>query len=184
MSPYSGKTTLPPSKSRTGHKFAWARLNADALFIALYALYVGVVGVMWPSGDIVELAGRVTLPHYLVHMAYGLGGSLLLIALAKQWVTAEILARVTLIWATGFQVFREANAFGWYPDALDALVICAIVSLTSLLRISILVSKKGIVVRLPERTNSGHRNPEDDQPDGQASRPRTDGRHDDFGRDA
>lgn len=161
MSPYSGRTTLPPARTKTGHKFAWARLNADALFLSLYAIFVGVFAICWPNGDLVDFLGHASASHYLVNGGYAAGGAMIMTALIKQWVSVEIVGRVLLAWSTGFEVVRQTIAFGWYPEVVDTTIIFLIVTITGGLRLSVLLSKKGLVVRLPERTPTDTNNPEE-----------------------
>lgn len=144
--PYSGN---PPINR--GTKFAWARLNADALFLALYASFVGFFGIIDPSGSLVRELGYASASHYLVHGAYLFSGLLLMVALMREWVVGEVTARAVLTWSVCFELARQVAAFGWYPDGIKPFIIVVIVGLTSLLRLSVLLSKKGIVVHLPQR---------------------------------
>lgn len=146
--PYSGN---PPIDRRT--RFAWARLNADALFLALYAAFSGLFGIYEPGGQIVRDLGYATASHYLLHTGYLVGGLLLMLSLIKEWVSAEVVARFVLVWSVAFNLGREIYAFGWWPDGVQPFIVFAIVTLTTFLRLSVLLSKKGLVVHLPQRSN-------------------------------
>lgn len=133
-------------------KFAWARLNADALFLALYAAFAGLVGIIHPDGPIVRSIGYATPSYYMVHAGYLAAGLLLLLALMKELVSLEVIARVTLLWAVAFQIARLTAFYdGWWPESVTTTIIFGIVGSTTLLRFSVLLSKKGIVVHLPQR---------------------------------
>jgi hypothetical protein len=164
VSPYSGKTELPEPRTKTGHKFAWARLNADALFLALYAFISGIVALMDPHGDTtIREVGFPTPGFYLWASMLIAGGLGLLSALVRQHVLTEIVARTILTFACFYEVFRYTQIFGWdNPILFKPLVIAVLVLFITALRHSVLLSKKGLVVRLPERTNDGLSYPEDD----------------------
>lgn len=165
MSPYSGETKLPEPRTRTGHKFAWARLNADALFLALYAVLAGILGIADPAGDTsIQRLGHLSPGFYLQCAMYIGGGLLLLSALIRQHVMTEIVARTILCFGTFFTTFRYTQIFGWTdPHVGKPLSIALLVLFITALRVSVLLSKKGLVVRLPERVNDGSRYPEDDR---------------------
>lgn len=166
MSPYSGRTDLPPARSKTGHKFAWARLNSDALFVALLAFGAGVFDLLDPYGDpTVQEIGHPTASYYLRAIAFVVAGLMIMVSLVREHVSTEIVGRTVLTTAIGFDLLRTVGLFGWNSsETVGNIVLFAIIFATSSLRISVLLSKKGLVVRLPERDNDGYHSPEDDVP--------------------
>lgn len=146
--PYTGNAKHISRNTR----FAWARLNADALFLALLAAGSGLLGFIDPSGPIVDKLGHTTPSYLLVQSAYLIGGLLLMWSLLKEWVVGEVTARTVIMWTVAFQVFRMWSAFGFGdPNTTRSIVVFLIVALTCVLRMTVLLSKRGIVVHLPER---------------------------------
>lgn len=151
MSPYSGGRNKALAE---GHRFPWARLNADTLFLALLAFLSGLVDMVYPTGDeTVAEIGFPTPSFYLRCAMYLAAGLMLLLSLARQHIPTEVMARMTLVVATIFELWRTGRIFGWTDGQhlIPAILLVLVVAGTTYLRLSVLLDPKGLVVRVPER---------------------------------
>lgn len=140
-----------PRAARSKGRFAWARLNADTLFLALLALGVGIFSVIDPASDPITAArGGPAVMHWAQAAAYISAGVLLAGALLAASVHTEILARLVLLGAVALSVWRHGVFFGWDGTRTDrqvALLVFVIVATT--LRFSVLLGRDGLVVTRP-----------------------------------
>lgn len=144
---------------------AWARLNADTLFIGLLALGSGLFSLFDPYADPILASRRVvdnpfaTYPlFYVLAGALGLSGLILIIALARASVPLEVVARSVLIGACALNVFRTQTFLPWNdPDALRALVLLFMILSTTVLRLSVLLGDKAVVISRPRRAREEDR---------------------------
>lgn len=153
MTPYSGGR----SRTTTGHKFAWARLNADTFLLVLLCFYAGMRALLDPFSEptIAEL-GFPTPSFYLRTICYLVSGLIILYALIRQSVAVEVMGRTILVFAVCFELFRRVSLLGWGdPDSIAQTFLVVIILLVTGLRLSVLLSKKGLVVNLPQRNDPG-----------------------------
>lgn len=131
--------------------FAWARLNADTLLLALLALGAGFFAVVDPSSDkVTALLDQPATMHY-VHAGFlTAAGVLLLAALLAASVRTEVFARCLLLGAVALNLWRHVVWLGWDHSAThQRLAVVVIVGLTMLLRFSVLLGPHALVVTHP-----------------------------------
>lgn len=140
-----------PRAARSKGRFAWARLNADALFLALLALGVGIFSVIDPTSDpITAIRDQASVLHWAQAATYIAAGLLLALALLRASVHAEVLARCVLLSAVTLSLWRHVIFFGWDATRTERqVVLLIIVVATMLLRFSILLGRDGLVVTRP-----------------------------------
>lgn len=128
-------------------RWAWARLNADTLFLALLATLAGLFAIIdGPRGGMTTEAAPLAL-HYLRSAAYILAGLLLTGSLLWSSVRVEVIARSALLGGVALNLYRHAHWLGWQDTAtLSSAALLVIVALTSWLRLSMLLRKGGVVV--------------------------------------
>jgi hypothetical protein len=135
-----------------GTRWAWARLNADTLFLVLLATFSGIFDIIEPHRDAVTVLALQTLNepspmHYIRAGAYVVFGLMLLAALLWSSVRLEVLARCLLISAVVLNAGRHVWWLGWQDTETAAqLVLLAVIALVTALRFSVLLSKRGLVV--------------------------------------
>jgi hypothetical protein len=135
-----------------GTRWAWARLNADTLFLVLLATFSGIFDIVDPARDAVTVVALQTLPlpspmHYIRAGAYVAFGLMLLAALLWSSVRLEVLARCLLISALLLNVGRHGWWLGWGDtETVAQLVLLAVIVLVTALRFSVLLGKRGLVV--------------------------------------
>ncbi len=132
-------------------RWAWARLNADTLFVALLAIGAGIFAVLDPLADAVVAArGSAAALFYVRAGAYVFAGLLLVAALGRESVRLETMARSVLIGGVALNVYRHATWLGWGDTQTQAnVVLLVIVVGTSWLRMSVLLNRDGFVVSRP-----------------------------------
>jgi hypothetical protein len=130
------------------HHFAWARLNADTLFLGLLAGFAGFFAIIDPSDDpVMRIYNYVGPLHYVRASAYMLSGALLTVALARGAIHYEFMARSILAGAITLNVYRHAIWLGWGDaDTLANVVLLLIITLTSWFRLSILLRPGGMTI--------------------------------------
>lgn len=139
------------------HKFAWARLNSDALFLALLVIASEVYTLIDPSRDDalvqVGLDGHPTPLFYLKSFAYLLGGISLLYSLLRANIKVEVFGRVILCVSLLVDVVREGIAFSSFTDSHVQATLAFFIFLagTTVLRITALFNRDGLVFELPPR---------------------------------
>lgn len=143
--------------TRAWTRFAWARLNADTLFLALLAAGSGFFALIDPYDDAVTALRDVVLPlHYMRAGAYLLAGLALLVTLMAQSVRGEVVARSILIGGVVLNVYRHLTWLGLgNPDTQSNIVLLAIVLLTTWLRLSVLLGKGGLLVARSAASEEG-----------------------------
>jgi hypothetical protein len=135
------------------HRFAWARLNADTLFLALLATGSAAFDFMDPMGDTVSaVVGFVGPLFYAKVTAYLAAGVLLTVALARGSTYLEVVARSILIGGITLNVYRHVIFVGNEVPTYGNIVLLVIVLLTTYLRLSVLVGKQGFAVSRPPAT--------------------------------
>jgi hypothetical protein len=139
-------------KDRT-HRFMWARLNSDGVFLALLVVASGIFDLIRPETNpiIAEQGNLNELPLlYLRCGVYILSGLLLLYSLLVANIHTEVVARCMLLGAIAFQVWRRSIEFGWlHIETEGALTLFLIVAGTTLLRVTALFNKNGMVFTIP-----------------------------------
>lgn len=142
-----------PRRARSKGRYAWARLNADALFLALLAIGSGIFTLIDPSID--RVTSTVHAPSFLHYVQAGgfiLTGALLLAALLEASVRLEVLARHLLVGFVVLSVWRHAVVFGiWSAEGASQVVLLVIVYVTMRLRLSVLLGDDGLVVTRPAK---------------------------------
>lgn len=139
--------------------FAWARLNADTLFVALLAIGSGLFAMIDPYADPVLADRRVvvdTVQTYpLLFVAAGsylCGGLVLLAALARASVPLEVVARSVLIGGALLHVYRSAYQISWTDlNTVQTYVVLALIVLTTVLRLSVLLGNKAVIISRPRK---------------------------------
>lgn len=133
-------------------RFAWARLNADTLFLALLATGIGTFDTIDPLRDAVTAQsvafnGAPHFLHYVRTGVYVLAGILLTVALLRASVRVEVMARCVLFGGVSLNVWRHGVVFGLTDtDTFANVVLLAIILLVSVLRFSVLLGRSGMVV--------------------------------------
>ena len=136
-------------------RLAWARLNADAALIATFALAFGISDVVDPASNAtVHALGFASPSHYLRSVVFIVAGLLILAALARAHIAIEVIGRMLLIGDLVAQAWRTALLLGWGSGAaMERYAILGTVVLFTWMRLSALLSKHGLTVQIPPRTN-------------------------------
>lgn len=131
--------------------FVWARLNSDALFLALLAMGSSLFSFLGRYQHDTTLAlGHPPLTLYLTMFGYFCGGAILLYALLRAHIASEIIARSILIAGAVVTVFRDGIIFGWAnSDVASDIVLVLILITTTILRTTALFSKHGVSFVIP-----------------------------------
>lgn len=138
-----------------GTRWAWARLNADTLFLVLLATFSGLFDILDPDRDAVTALALQTLDHaspmhYIRAGAYVTFGLLLLASLLWSSVQLEVIARCLLISAVLLNLGRHVWWLGWLgwgdSETVAQATLLAVLALVTALRFSVLLSKRGLVV--------------------------------------
>jgi hypothetical protein len=129
-------------------RFAWAKLNADTLFLGLLAAGSGFFALLGPDRDSVTALHDSVYPlHYVRAGAYLLAGLVLVAALLAQSVRWEVIARSILIGGVLLNVYRHVSWLGFGDVSTQAnVVLLVILALTSYLRLSVLLGRGGLLV--------------------------------------
>lgn len=133
-------------------RWAWARLSADTLFVVLFSVFTGLFDIYDPARDAVTSAilasGDSAQPlHFLRCLAYVFSGLLLLLALLRNSVKLEVIARCCLCSAVALNVYRHiywlepGSSHTWS----EAGILAALLAVTYL-RLSFLLGGRGVVV--------------------------------------
>lgn len=138
-------------------RFAWARLNADSLFLGLLLLAAGTFAFLVPVPQDEVIAARqaagdvrdVYPLFYVLAGSYALAGLLLVGALVKGSVRVEVIARSILIGGTALNVYRHVVWLGWSETTMYQTVVFAIIASTSVLRMSLLLGRSGMLISRP-----------------------------------
>ncbi len=146
-----------------GTHWAWARLNADTLFLGLLLASAGTFAILAP-GDEVTMAreaagdGKAHYPlFYVLAVSYLIAGVLLVGALVKGSVRVEVVARSLLVGGVLLNIWRHVIWVGPSEVAtLGQFALLAIVGTTSALRLSILLNKGGLVITRPAVEDGDH----------------------------
>jgi hypothetical protein len=138
----------PHTRSR---RFAWLRLNADTLFLALLAIGSGVFDLFNPSLNPVVITAPANLyAYYLRCGGYVVSGLMLLVALALMSIHWEVIARFILLGAVAFQVWRRWAELGLSSRfTAEVIVLFTILAITTFLRVTALFSRHGIAFTIP-----------------------------------
>lgn len=135
-----------------GTRWAWARLNADTLFLVLLATFSGIFDIVDPARDAVTALALQALAspspmHYIRAGSYVLVGLLLLASLLWSSLRLEVLARCLLISALLLNAGRHVWWLGWGDsETIAQVTLLGVVALVTALRFSVLLSKRGLVV--------------------------------------
>lgn len=142
----------------TRGRLAWARLNADTLFLALLATFAGLFDLIEPTRDAVVVARDGALPLFHARAGgYVLAGLVLTVALLTASVRTEVIARCILVGAIALNIYRHVVWLGWETDTQSSLVLLAIVILTSGLRFSVLLDQHDLLLRRGPTNGRGDR---------------------------
>lgn len=141
---------------QTSSRFAWARLNADTLFLGLLLAAAGLFALLAPYDAVIaarEKAGDDVEDHYplfsVLAGSYLLSGVMLVGALVKASVRVEVLARSILIGGTALNVYRHAVWLGMSGETAYQAIVMVIVAATSALRMSLLLGRSGMLISRP-----------------------------------
>lgn len=138
------------------HRFAWLRLNSDALFIVLLTFGVSILNFVFPQrDDVLVHFARVENPtplFFLQNFGYLFGGAILLYSLLVAHPNTEVIGRTVIGATIVVSIYRSVVAFGVDQHMLSDLTILGIYTLTTTLRVTALYNKTGIVFRLPPTT--------------------------------
>lgn len=139
---------------RDAGRFAWARLNADTLFVALLAVLAGVFDVLDPADDAAARAvlAETGVPGTLFYVrcaTWIAAGTLLFAALLRSSLPLEVLARAVLIGGVALNVWRHGYWLGWGAAAAFQMALLFLVVLVTTLRLSVLLGARSLVVTRP-----------------------------------
>lgn len=137
-----------PRAARSKGRYAWARLNADTLFLAALAIAAGLLSGLDPAFDrVTAVIGSPSIVHYAQAVAYLGGGLLLIDALLSASVRLEALARAVLLGALACSVWRHALVLGLGETAtVGQVVLLAAFIATTWTRLAVIGSDDGLVV--------------------------------------
>jgi uncharacterized membrane protein len=128
---------------------AWARLNADAFLLTVLGI-ISVIRLVNPMGDdLIAEAGEVQPAFYLRTLSY-IGGSLLLVVgIMRRRIDVELLGRLVITFAAGFEAWSHVLYFGWLSaETVTHYVLFLAILLVSVARASVMLSKNVTVVHL------------------------------------
>lgn len=140
----------PYRQSEWGSRFAWARLNADSLFVGLLVMASGLFTAAVGEDVVSARAGGATTPLFVaLWVSYVSAGVLLVVALMKASVRLEVVARSLFIGGTLLNVYRSVVWLGSSAETWGQVVLLGIVVLTSGLRGTVLLGKSGMLIHRP-----------------------------------
>ena len=136
--------------------FAWARLNADTVFLALLAFGSGAFSLANPHDSAtVQALHNATATYYLWAASYMAAGVLIFAGLVKAKIRVEVFGRAVLLGGVAVNVWRTGLILGWGSTAcVGGCILFGIVALTGWLRLSVLLNKQGLHVTVPARDES------------------------------
>lgn len=137
-----------PHAARSKGRYAWARLNADAVLLAVLAVFAGFLSGVDPTFDrVTAVVGYPSIVHYAQAVAYLAGGLLLIDALLAASVRLEAVARTVILGALACSVWRHANVLGFAETAtIGQIVLLAAFCATAWTRMSVIGGDDGLVV--------------------------------------
>lgn len=128
-------------------RFAWFRLNADGVLIALLGLVSGLDLLSPEREGIVRHLGYIPMTFYVWTVLLFVGGLLMLYGFIKHTMGAELLGRLLIILAILLQAVRYSVAAGLQDnETVRSYLIFIMVTLTFTARASALLSKSGLAV--------------------------------------
>lgn len=139
------------------HKYAWARLNSDAVFVALIFFTVGVFAFVYRDTDaVVNEVGRITFLFTVKNVGFIVGALVMIYALMRAKVAAEVMGRFIILAAAVLDVGRTGIVLGWGgPAAVGTYLLVVILGATLWMRVSVLFRKEGLTFTLPPRVGPG-----------------------------
>lgn len=136
-------------------KFAWAKLNADGVFIALIIMAAGLFDMFLTEYNPIVAAGKVDEVIFVQARAAGYiaSGALLLYSLMASKIRQEVWARFMLLGAMLFQLWRRWLEFHdpLNPAVSSIIVLFTLFSVTSWFRLRVLLAKEGVMFHIPPR---------------------------------
>lgn len=138
----------------TTTRFAWLRLNADGLLLALLALLSGL-DLFAPQDQRISVKlGYIPTSLYAWTVLYLLSGLFMVYGFVRNNYGPELFGRFllnsALLWETG----RIAVAFGPASHlAVSRYLIFLALLGTTALRVSVLLSRSGVVLTVPARNS-------------------------------
>lgn len=136
-------------------RWAWARLNADTLFLGLLLAAAGLFALIAPGDEVTAAResagdGRAHYPlFYVLAASYLIAGLLLVVGLIRGSLRIEVVARSLLVAGIILNVWRHIVWVGPGVSTWSQLALLAIVLVTSALRLSVLLNKAGLIITRP-----------------------------------
>lgn len=131
------------------HQYAWLRLNADGVLVGSLALLSASDLINPATADISMALGFVPPLIWLWTVMYVMGGLLMIVSFVRQSIGIEFSGRFLLFMGVVTETWRTATVLSWnHHEVIGLYVLNAILAIAFSLRVSTLLSRKGIVFKV------------------------------------